>query len=100
MTLPAADDARAPVAADAAAGPEPASSWKADLRTLFTIAGHIVLVQVGMMAMGVDDTIMIGRVSPAAIAAVALGNTIFMAVAMFGMGVVMSLDAVVAQAVG
>ena len=72
----------------------------ADLRTLSTIAGPIALVQVGMMAMGVVDTIMIGRVSPAAIAAVALGNTIFMAVAMFGMGVVMSLDAVVAQAVG
>lgn len=79
---------------------DPPRSLAADLRALLSIAGPIVLVQVGMMAMGVVDTIMIGRVSPAAIAAVALGNTLFMTVGIFGMGVVMSLDAVVAQAVG
>ena len=75
-------------------------SLTADLRALAAIAGPIVLVQVGMMTMGVVDIIMVGRVSPAAIAAVALGNSLFMAVAIFGMGVVMSLDAVIAQAVG
>jgi MATE family multidrug resistance protein len=80
--------------------PDPARSLGQDLRSLFAIAGPIVLVQVGMMAMGVVDTIMVGRVSPAAIAAVALGNTLFFAVGMFGMGIVMSLDAVIAQAVG
>ncbi|MEO7842617.1 MAG: MATE family efflux transporter [Candidatus Eisenbacteria bacterium] len=79
---------------------DPPRSLAADLRALLAIAGPIVLVQVGIMAMGVVDTIMIGRVSPAAIAAVSLGNTLVMAVGMFGMGVVMSLDAVVAQAVG
>jgi MATE family multidrug resistance protein len=79
---------------------EPARSLTADLRAVLAIAGPIVLVQVGLMAMGVVDTIMIGRVSPQAIAAVALGNTLFMTVGMFGMGVVMSLDAVIAQAVG
>lgn len=75
-------------------------SLLAELRGLFAIAGPIVLVQVGMMSMGVVDTVMVGRVSTAALAAVALGNTLFMAIAMFGMGVVMSLDAVIAQAVG
>ncbi len=91
--IPLANDAQ-PITAD------PPRSLRTDLRALFSIAGPIVFVQVGMMMMGVVDTIMIGRVSPAAIAAVALGNTLFMAVAIFGMGVVMSLDAVVAQAVG
>ena len=78
----------------------PARSLAGDLRGLASIAGPIVLVQVGMMTMGVVDIIMVGRVSAAAIAGVALGNVLFMAVAIFGMGVVMSLDAVVAQAVG
>lgn len=97
---PSADDPAPAPARGTPAPAEPPRSLAADLRSLFSIAGPIVLVQVGMMTMGVVDTIMIGRVSPAAIAAVALGNTLFMAVAMFGMGVVMSLDAVIAQAVG
>ncbi len=71
-----------------------------DLRKLLSIAAPVILVQVGLMAMGMVDTIMVGRVSPAAIAAVALASTIFMVVATFGMGVIMSLDAVVAQAIG
>jgi MATE family multidrug resistance protein len=71
-----------------------------DLKKLLTIAGPIVIVQVGLVAMGMVDTIMVGRVSPAAIAAVALASTLFMVVGTFGMGVIMSLDAVVAQAIG
>ena len=34
----------------------------------------VVGVQLGIMAMGVVDTIMVGHVSPAALAATALGN--------------------------
>ena len=71
-----------------------------DLKKLLSIAGPVILVQVGLMAMGMVDTIMVGHVSPAAIAAVALASTLFMVVATFGMGVIMSLDAVVAQAIG
>lgn len=52
------------------------------------------------MLMGVVDTMMIGRVSSDALAAVALGNLYFFALAVFGMGVLMALDPVVSQAVG
>lgn len=52
------------------------------------------------MIMGVVDTVMIGRVSPADLAAVALGNLAFMSIGIFAMGVLFSLDPVVAQAVG
>jgi len=52
------------------------------------------------MLMGVVDTLMVGHVSPAALAAVALGNLYFFAVAIFGMGVLMGLDPIIAQAVG
>ena len=64
------------------------------------IAAPTVVVQVGWMAMGVVDTLVVGRVSADAMAAVALGNLLFLAVAIFGMGVLMGLDPVVAQAIG
>ncbi len=71
-----------------------------ELRALLTLAVPVVTVQVGMMLMGVVDTLMVGHVSPAALAAVALGNLYFFAVAIFGMGVLMGLDPIIAQAVG
>jgi MATE family multidrug resistance protein len=70
------------------------------LAELIRLALPVALVQVGMMSMGVVDTIMVGRVSPTDLAAVALGNLYFFGVAVFGMGVLYALDPVVAQAVG
>ena len=64
------------------------------------LALPIVAVQLGQMLMGVVDTIMVGHVSPESIAAVALGNLYFFGAAIFGMGALMALDPVVAQAVG
>lgn len=64
------------------------------------LALPVVVIQVGMMSMGVVDTIMVGHLSPQALAAVALGNLYFFVPAVFGMGTLMVLDPVVAQAVG
>jgi MATE family multidrug resistance protein len=70
------------------------------MRELLALAGPIIVVQVGLMAMGVADTIMVGHVSATALSAVALGNVYFFAIAVFGMGMLMGLDPIVAQAVG
>jgi multidrug resistance protein, MATE family len=67
---------------------------------LLRLALPIVIVQVGLMAMGVVDSIMVGRISAAALAGVALGNVYFYACAVFGMGTLLALDPIVAQAVG
>jgi MATE family multidrug resistance protein len=64
------------------------------------LALPVVTVQVGMMAMGVADTIMVGHLSAQALAAVALGNLYFFGLGVFAMGTLMVLDPVVAQAVG
>jgi MATE family multidrug resistance protein len=64
------------------------------------LAVPIVVVQLGQMLMGVADTVMVGRVSPEAMAAIALGNLYFFGAAIFGMGVLLALDPLVAQAVG
>jgi multidrug resistance protein, MATE family len=71
-----------------------------DLRAMVRLAGPVVAIQVGMMLMGVVDTIMVGHVSTVALAAVALGNLYFFGLGVFGMGTLMVLDPVVAQAVG
>src|SRR5688572_17672924 len=71
-----------------------------DLRAMIRLAGPVVVIQVGMMLMGVVDTIMVGHVSEVALAAVALGNLVFFGLGVFGMGTLMVLDPVVAQAVG
>lgn len=71
-----------------------------DLRELLDLALPVITVQLGMMAMGVVDTIMVGHLSPAALAAVALGNVYYFGASIFGMGALMALDPVVAQSVG
>ncbi len=60
----------------------------------------VIVVQVGIMLMGVVDTIMVGRVSAAALASVAIGNLYFFVLSMFGLGTLLALDPVVSQAVG
>lgn len=60
----------------------------------------LVFSQIGIMAMSVVDTVMVGRVSATALGAVALGNVYMFAACSFGMGTLMALDPVVAQAVG
>ena len=71
-----------------------------DLRELLALALPVITVQLGMMAMGVVDTIMVGHLSPTALAAVALGNVYYFGASIFGMGTLMALDPVVAQSVG
>jgi MATE family multidrug resistance protein len=71
-----------------------------DLTELVRLALPIAVVQVGMMAMGALDTIMVGRVSATDLAAVATGNLYFFGIAVFGMGILFALDPVIAQAVG
>jgi len=71
-----------------------------EMRALFRLAIPVTVVQVGMMVMGTVDSIMVGHYSAVALAAVALGNLYFFGLAIFGIGVLMALDPVVAQAVG
>ncbi len=71
-----------------------------DLRAMLRLALPVAAVQLGIMAMGVVDTIMVGHLSPAALAAVALGNLYFFIAGIFGQGTLMALDPVIAQAVG
>ena len=76
------------------------SALRATIRSVVTLAVPVAVLQVGMMTMGVVDTIMLGRVSPEAMAASAIVNTFVMAVLLMMMGVLFALNPIVAQAHG
>jgi len=67
---------------------------------MLRLALPVAAVQLGLMGMGVVDTIMVGHLSPAALAAAALGNLYFFVAGIFGQGTLMALDPVISQAVG
>lgn len=71
-----------------------------ELRALLTLATPIVVIQVGVMFMGVVDTLIVGHLSARALAAVAIGNLYFFGFAILAQGVLHVLDPLVAQAVG
>jgi MATE family multidrug resistance protein len=76
------------------------TAWRAELRAMLALALPVTLSQVGLMLMGVVDTMMVGHLSAAALAATALGTVYFYAFVAFGQGVLFALDPVVSQAVG
>ncbi len=71
-----------------------------DLAAMLRLAAPVVVVQLGMMLMGVVDTVVVGHLSSADLAAVALGHLFVMAASGFGLGTLLALDPLVAQAVG
>jgi MATE family multidrug resistance protein len=78
----------------------PAGSFRNELRALLLLAIPTVLSELGWMGMAIVDIIMVGHLSPAAIGAVGVSNAIFHTLALFGIGLLLGLDTLVAQAYG
>src|SRR5580692_4437320 len=76
------------------------AEWRGELDAMVKLAVPVVLSELGWMVMGVVDTIMVGRLGPAAIGAVALGNAVCYTPSMFGIGLLLGLDTLVSQAYG
>lgn len=73
---------------------------RAELGPMLRLALPVVLAELGWMAMGIVDTIMVAPLGPSAIAAAGIGTSIHMAFAVFGMGLLLGLDTLVSQAHG
>jgi MATE family multidrug resistance protein len=71
-----------------------------ELRPLFKLAGPVIFAEIGWMSMGVVDTLMVGPLGPAAIAATGLASGVFTAIAVFGQGLMLGVDALVARSHG
>jgi len=67
---------------------------------MLRIAVPVVMAELGWMTMGVVDTIMVGPLGPQAISAAGVGNSMHIAFAIFGMAIMLGLDALVSQAYG
>ncbi len=82
------------------AQPSASTRFRRELGALLLLAIPTVLSELGWMAMSIVDTIMVGRLSPAAIGAVGISSAIFYTPALFGIGLLLGLDTLVAQAYG
>jgi MATE family multidrug resistance protein len=67
---------------------------------MLLLAGPVVLAELGWIAMGIVDTLMVGRLGPEAIGAAGIGTNTFIAIAVFGMGLLLGLDTLVSQSFG
>ena len=76
------------------------SPLRREVRAQFRLALPVVVVQVGLMAMGVVDTAMMGRHSADGLAATAMGNGYWFVFVAFGLGTLMALDPLISQAFG
>lgn len=64
------------------------------------LAGPLILAQIAFVGMTVTDTLMAGRLSPADLAAVALGSALWMPLYLFFMGACMAASPIVAHLSG
>jgi len=73
---------------------------RAEFRPMVALAAPVILAEVGWTTMGLVDTLLVGPIGPAAIGAVGFGSIVFLAVGIFGMGLLLGLDTVIAQSYG
>jgi len=87
----------------AAPGRLVAASWQAlrmELPPMFKLAWPVVLSELGWMAMGIVDTMIVGRLSTVAIGAVSLGEILFNTAVWTGAGLLLGLDTLISQSFG
>ena len=73
---------------------------RAELRAMLVLATPLVLAELGWMAMGIEDTMFVGRIGAEAIGAISVGTTIFYTIAILGGGLLLGLDTLISQAAG
>jgi multidrug resistance protein, MATE family len=78
----------------------PAAVFRHELRELFRLAVPLAAAQAGSQLMGLVDVAVLGRYGARELAAAGLGNAVFFAFAILGMGIVLGVDPLISQAVG
>jgi MATE family multidrug resistance protein len=79
----------------------PLAPWGVEARSILRLSGPVVVAQVGLLGMGLVDTMMVGALGdPAALAAVALADACFFTVIVVALGLIQALDPLISQAHG
>jgi MATE family multidrug resistance protein len=76
------------------------TDFRRELKALFRLAAPLAAAQAGSNLMGVVDVAVLGRVGARELAGSGLANAVFFAFSVMGMGMVMGIDPLVAQAIG
>ncbi|HEY0791681.1 MAG TPA: MATE family efflux transporter [Chthoniobacterales bacterium] len=71
--------------------------WSSELRATVSLAVPIACGQVGQMLMGLTDTVIVGRLGPVSLAAVAFANSLASTLLVCGIGVLTSISVVGAR---
>lgn len=67
---------------------------------MLNLAVPVVVAEMSWVTMGTVDILMVRALGPSAIGAVGVGSMLFLALAVFGIGVLLGLDTVIAQSFG
>src|SRR5215210_455171 len=74
--------------------------FRVEFRELFRLAVPLALAQAGTQLMGLVDVAVLGRYGARELAASGIGNAVFFAFSVVGMGIILGVDPLVSQAVG
>jgi MATE family multidrug resistance protein len=75
---------------------------RVELKPMVSLAAPLVIAELGWMAMGIVDTMMVGRLADSAVAigGVSLGGILYYTCTMYGAAMLLGLDTLVSQAYG
>ena len=76
------------------------SEFRRELKELFRLAAPLAAAQAGTQMMGLVDVAVLGRLGARELAGSGMANAVYFAVSVFGMGMMLGVDPLIAQAVG
>ncbi|MDZ5696357.1 MATE family efflux transporter [Chelativorans sp. M5D2P16] len=82
------------------AGAPPVHSWLSEARATLALAWPMILTNLAQTAMNVTDVMMMGRLSPQALAAGTLGHNLYFLPLIFGLGLMLATSPMMASALG
>lgn len=74
--------------------------WLSELRAMLTLGWPLVLINLAQIALTTTDVIVLGRLSASALAASALAVNFYLALLIFGIGLMTATSPMIAEAVG
>jgi MATE family multidrug resistance protein len=76
------------------------SLWRVEIAAMLALAWPMVLTNLGQVAMTTTDVLMVGRLGPEAIAAAALGTSLYFLPTIFGIGLMIATSPMAARELG
>jgi len=81
-------------------GAPPVNLWLSEARATLSLAWPMVLTNLAQTAMTVTDVMMLGRLSPDALASGTLGHNLYFMLVIFGLGLLSATSPMMARAIG